>query len=53
MFRCPGWVTSSRVFSTETVDYVLIYMKIRCFIITNHYVALSIVLMVNISLFQM
>ena len=24
MFRCPGWVTSSRVFSTETVDYVFI-----------------------------
>ena len=25
MFCCPGWVTSSRVFSTENVDYVLIY----------------------------
>ena len=24
MFRCPGWVTSSRVFSTETVDCVFI-----------------------------
>ena len=28
MFRCPSWVTSSRVFSTETVDYVLIYDNI-------------------------
>ena len=25
MFRCPSWVTSSRVFGTETVGYVLIY----------------------------
>ena len=25
LFRCPGSVTNSRVFSTETVDYVLLY----------------------------
>ena len=25
MFRCPSWVNTSRVFSTETVDYVVIY----------------------------
>ena len=25
MFRCRSWVTTSRVFSTKTVDYVVIY----------------------------
>ena len=28
MFRCRSWVTTSWVFSTETVDYVVIYENV-------------------------